>query len=275
MKSWSFVVLIKGAGDLGTGVAHRLHRVGMRVVVTELPQPLVIRRPVAFANAVYEGAVTVEGVTARRVALDEGEIATTWGRGEVPVVVDPAGLAVQVLRPDVVVDAILAKRNTGTRITDAPAVIALGPGFTAGVDCHAVVETERGHYLGRVIWEGAARPNTGVPGEVGGQTARRVLRAPAGGLLQGVGRIGDVVREGETVALVAGQPIQSPFAGVLRGLLHDGVPVRAGMKVGDVDPRGKPEYCFTISDKARAVGGGVLEAILTLLPASGAAERLR
>ncbi len=271
MKSWSFVVLIKGGGDLGTGVAHRLHRAGMRVAITELPQPLVIRRTVAFASAIYEGAVTVEGVTARRLPLDEREITAAWACGLVPVLVDPGGLAIRALRPDVVVDAILAKRNTGTHITDAPAVIALGPGFTAGVDCHAVVETERGHYLGRVIWEGAARPNTGVPGEVGGQSGRRVLRAPADGRFQGVHRIGDLVREGETVATVAGEPIQAPFAGVLRGLLHDGVLVRAGMKVGDVDPRGDPACCFTISDKSRAVGGGVLEAILTCLPVSGPA----
>ena len=269
MKSWSFVALIKGGGDLGTGVAHRLHRAGMRVVVTELAQPLVIRRPVAFASAVYEGTITVEGVVARRLPLDRAEIEAAWDRGEVPVLVDPEGLAVKVLRPNVVVDAILAKRNTGTRITDTPAVIALGPGFTAGVDCHAVIETERGHYLGRVIWDGPARPDTGVPGVVGGQSARRVLRAPADGVFRGERRIGDLVREGETVAAVAGVPLVAPFDGVLRGLLRDGVAVRQGMKVGDVDPRGVPDYCFTISDKARAVGGAVLEAILTWLPVSG------
>lgn len=266
MKSWSFVVLIKGGGDLGTGVAHRLYRAGMRVLVTELPQPLVIRRAVALASAVYEHSVTVEGIVARRLPLDRGEIETAWDRGEVPVLVDPEGLAVKVLQPDAVVDAILAKRNTGTNITDAPAVVALGPGFTAGLDCHAVVETERGHYLGRVIRDGPARPNTGVPGVVRGQGAQRVLRAPADGTLHVVHRIGDRVGAGDPVATVAGEPIVAPFDGVLRGLLHDGVPVRAGMKVGDVDPRGEPDHCFTISDKARAVGGGVLEAILTLLP---------
>jgi len=259
-------VLIKGGGDLGTGVAHRLHRAGMRVLVTELPQPLVIRRAVAFASAVYEGTATVEGVTARRLPLDRADIAAVWDRGEVPVLVDPQGLAIRALQPDVVVDAILAKRNTGTRIADAPAVIALGPGFTAGRDCHAVVETERGHYLGRVIWEGPARPDTGVPGQVGGEGARRVLRAPADGPLRGVRRIGDLVDEGEVVAFVADAPLAAPFHGVLRGLLRDGVPVRTGMKVGDVDPRGDPACCFSISDKARAIGGAVLEAILVLLP---------
>jgi xanthine dehydrogenase accessory factor len=223
---------------------------------------------VAFASAVYEGTATVEGIVARRLPLARGEIEAAWDRGEVPVLVDPEGLAVKArsVRPDVVVDAILAKRNTGTRITDAPAVIALGPGFTAGADCHAVIETERGHYLGRVIWEGQARPDTGVPGRVGGQSTRRVLRAPAGGTFQGMCCIGDLVGEGETVATAAGVPVVTPFDGVLRGLLHDGVPVRAGMKVGDVDPRGVPDYCFTISDKARAIGGAVLEAILILLP---------
>jgi len=257
------VVLIRGAGDLASGVAYRLHRAGMRVVMTEVPQPTAIRRAVAFAEAVYEGQQTVEGITARLVEGVEG-IEAAWQKGEIPVLVDPEARIREELHPDVLVDAIMAKRNTGTRITDAPIVIALGPGFTAGVDCHAVIETNRGHFLGRVILEGSAEPNTGVPGEVGGQTAKRVLRAPTDGVFHALRRIGDFVEEGEVVAQVDGEPVRSRLKGVLRGILHDGLQVRKGMKVGDVDPRGEREHCFTISDKALAIGGGVLEAILYL-----------
>ena len=259
------VVVIKGAGDLATGVAHRLHRAGMRVVMTEVPQPTAIRRAVAFAQAVYAGETEVEGVKARLVEGIEG-VQGAWEEGVIPVVVDPQARIVEELRPQVVVDAIMAKRNLGTRIADAPVVIALGPGFVAGADCHAVIETNRGHNLGRVILSGPAEPDTGVPGQVGGQAEKRVLRAPKDGVFRALRRIGDEVREGETVAQVDGEPVRARLSGVLRGLLHDGLRVRQGMKVGDVDPRGVREYCFTISDKARAIGGGVLEAILHLLP---------
>ncbi|MFQ6100730.1 MAG: selenium-dependent molybdenum cofactor biosynthesis protein YqeB [Anaerolineae bacterium] len=254
-------MLVKGGGDLGTGVAWRLHRCGLHVLVTETVRPTVIRRAVAFASAVYEGVVTVDGVTARLVE-DDAEIVATWTAGEVPVLVDPEGAVVQRLRPDAVVDAILAKRNVGTSIADAPVVVALGPGFTVGVDCHAVVETNRGHNLGRVILEGSAEPNTGVPGTVGGESARRVLRASAEGVFRTVRAIGDRVRVGEVVAYVDDAPVRSQLDGVVRGLLHNGLQVSTGMKVGDVDPRGVVSHCFTISDKALAVGGGVVEAIL-------------
>lgn len=257
----SAICIVKGGGDLGTGVAWRLHRCGFCVLVTETARPTVIRRAVAFASAVYEGTVTVDGVTARRVE-DEDGIRAAWAADEVPVVVDPQAEWVARLRPLAVVDAIMAKRNTGTRITDAPIVVALGPGFVAGVDCHAVVETQRGHNLGRVILEGSAAPNTGIPGEVGGESARRVLRAPVPGIFQGVRAIGDRVKAGEVVAYVGDTPILSPLDGVVRGLLHDGLTVHRGMKVGDVDPRAVVSHCFTISEKALAVGGGVLEAIL-------------
>ena len=257
------LTIVKGGGDLGTGVAWRLHRCGFRVLVTETAQPTVIRRAVAFASAVYEGTITVDGITARRVENDE-EMRAAWEAGEVPVIVDPEGESIRRLRPDVVVDAIIAKRNIGTRITDAPIVIALGPGFTAGVDCHAVIETNRGHNLGKVILEGTAEPNTGVPGVVGGESARRVLRAPAAGTFRGVRAIGDRVQEGEVVAYVDDVPVRSQLNGVVRGLLHDGLPVHKGMKVGDVDPRGIVSHCFTISEKALAIGGGVVEAILYL-----------
>ena len=261
----SLRVVVKGGGDLGAGVAWRLHRCGFRVVVTETEQPTVIRRAVAFASAVYEGAVTVDGVAARLVEDDALEtLGACWEAGEVPVLVDPQATVIERLRPDAVVDAILAKRNTGAHITDAPTVVALGPGFTAGVDCHAVVETNRGHNLGRVLLDGSAEPNTGVPGTVGGESAQRVLRAPVDGIFRGERAIGDLVQAGEVVAHVEGEPIHSQLDGTVRGLLHDGLHVRAGMKSGDVDPRGVVSHCFTISDKALAVGGGVVEAILYL-----------
>jgi xanthine dehydrogenase accessory factor len=256
-------VVVKGGGDLGTGVAWRLHRCGFRVLVTEAECPTVIRRAVAFAAAVYEGVIVVDGVTARLVE-DDVAIATAWAAGEVPVLVDPGCEVLQGLRPDALVDAILAKRNTGTRIDDAPVVVALGPGFTAGVDCHAVVETNRGHNLGRVILEGRAEANTGVPGTVGGEGARRVLRATADGVFRAARAIGDRVRAGEVVAYADDVPILSQLDGVVRGLLQDGLRVHRGMKVGDVDPRGVVSHCFTISDKALAIAGGVVEAILYL-----------
>jgi xanthine dehydrogenase accessory factor len=258
------LVVVKGAGDLATGVIHRLHRAGMRVVATELPQPLVIRRAVAFASAVYEGVWEVEGIVARRVK-DDSAMNRALADGKVPVWVDPQAQIVQQLQPHAVVDAIIAKRNTGTTLADAPIVVALGPGFTAGSDCHAVIDTQRGHNLGRVILDGQAQPDTGVPGVVGGESARRLLRAPTDGRFVGLCHIGDLVQTGEPVAHVAGQPVVARLDGVLRGLLHDGLTVQAGLKVGDVDPRAVVEHCFTISDKSRAIGGSVLEAILYFL----------
>lgn len=254
-------VVVKGGGDLASGAAWRLWKCGFRVVVTEIPAPTVIRRKVAFATAVWEGETVVDGVRARRVEGAEG-VRATWAEGILPVVVDPEAAIVRELRPDVVVDAILAKRNLGTRITDAPLVIGLGPGFTAGEDVHAVIETMRGHTLGRVIWRGQALPNTGIPGEVGGHAERRVVRAPCAGMFRGVREIGDMVRDGDIVAYVDAEPVRTRLSGVLRGLLHDGLQVHANMKVGDVDPRAEREHCFTISDKALAIAGGVLEAIL-------------
>lgn len=256
-------VVVKGGGDLGSGVAWRLHRCGFRVLVTETAQPTVIRRAVAFASAVYDDAITVEGVTARLAAGDDG-VLEAWASGVVPVLVDPQAAVVDRLRPEAVVDAIMAKRNLGTGPTDAPIVVALGPGFTAGRDCHAVVETNRGHDLGRVILKGSAEPNTGVPGTVGGESGRRVLRAPQPGMLRTARAIGDRVGEGELVAYVDSEPVRARLEGVVRGLLQDGLAVREGMKVGDIDPRGVVSHCFTISDKALAVAGGVVEAILYL-----------
>ncbi|MDH7487949.1 MAG: selenium-dependent molybdenum cofactor biosynthesis protein YqeB [Anaerolineae bacterium] len=254
-------VVVKGGGDLASGVAWRLWNCGFQVVVTEIPAPTVIRRKVAFATAVWEGETVVDGVRGRKVEGAEG-VRAAWAEGVLPVVVDPEAAIICELRPDVVVDAILAKRNLGTRITDAPLVIGLGPGFTAGEDVHAVVETMRGHTLGRVIWQGQALPNTGIPGEVGGYAEQRVVRAPCAGVFRGVREIGDMVDVGDVVAYVDNEPVRVRLKGVLRGLLHDGLTVHANMKVGDVDPRAAREHCFTISDKALAIAGGVLEAIL-------------
>jgi len=253
-------VLIKGGGDLGSGVIHRLVRSGFHVAVQEIAQPTMIRRTVAFASAVYDGETTVEGITARHVSPDQ--VQGEWAAGRVAVLTTPLAETMAAVKPAILIDAIMAKVNTGTHIDDTRIVIALGPGFTAGVDCHAVIETERGHDLGRVLWAGQARPDSGIPGEVGGYSADRVLRAPVAGRFTGVRPIGDRVKAGDLIAYVAHQPIVSALDGVIRGLLADGVEVTPGLKVGDVDPRGNVEHCFTISDKARAIGGGVLEAIL-------------
>jgi xanthine dehydrogenase accessory factor len=257
------LIVIRGGGDLGTGVALRLHRAGFRVTILETAQPTVIRRAVAFASAVYEGSIAVEGVAARQTGVDD-DLDSVWARGELPVVVDPGASILSRLRPDALVDAIMAKRNTGTRLDDAPIVVALGPGFTAGIDCHAVVETKRGHHLGRVYYVGSAQANTGMPGTVGGQSARRVVRAPAAGVFEALMEIGDRVAEGAAIGRVGEQPATAQIDGVLRGILHSGLAVASGMKVADVDPRGNAENCFTVSDKSWAVGGGALEAVLHL-----------
>lgn len=261
MFSEEWLVLVKGAGDLGTGVAWRLFHAGFPVVITELPDPLVIRRAVAFASAVWEGRVTVEGVEAVRVASPGAARDAIQARA-IPVLADPEASCRVALRPHVVVDAIMSKVNTGTRIDDAPLVVALGPGFEAGVDCHAVIETQRGHTLGRVYWQGRALDDTGTPGRVAGHDVARVLRAPRDGVLRARREIGDSVASGEVVAEVDGAPVRAPFAGVLRGLIRDGRQVSAGLKIGDVDPRGVRAHCFTISDKALAIGGAALWAIM-------------
>ena len=254
------LIVIRGGGDLATGVALRLYRSGMDVVICETAVPTSIRRTVCFSEAVRLGEMMVEGVTARRAVPEE--IPALLAAGIVPVLVDPEGDCIPGLRPDAVVDAILAKRNLGTSMDIAPIVVAAGPGFTAGVDCHAAVETMRGHYLGRVIFEGSPLPNTNIPGLIGGYAGERVLRAPADGVFAGAKRIGDRVEAGDVAGYVAGKPMVCTIGGTLRGLLADGVPVTKGMKSGDVDPRCEEAHCRCASDKALAVGGGVLEAIL-------------
>lgn len=235
----------------------------MRVAMTDIERPTSIRRTVCFSEAVVRGETVVEGVTARRAESAEQAAALLDG-GVIPVLADPEGACIPRLRPDAVVDAILAKRNLGTRLTDAPVVIGVGPGFTAGKDCHAVVETMRGHYLGRVIYQGSAQPNTGIPGLIGGFAGERVLRAPADGVFRRLLDIGARVKMGDTAATVGGVPMLCTLDGVLRGILADGTAVHKGMKAGDIDPRCKIEHCFCASDKALAVGGGVLEAVLAL-----------
>ena len=262
------LILIRGAGDLASGIALRLFRSGISVVMTDLPHPTSIRRTVSFSEAIVKGEATVEDVTAKR-AESSAEALKLLNDGVIPVLADPECACRKELKPHVVVDAILAKRNLGTKITDAHIVIGVGPGFTAGEDCHAVVETMRGHTLGRAIYEGCALPNTNIPGLIGGFAGERVLRAPADGTFRSVASIGDLVNEGDTVGYVEDAPMKCTISGVLRGLIADGTMVHKGMKSGDVDPRGDVSYCQTASDKALAIGGGVLEAILHFSNALG------
>ena len=254
-------VLIKGAGDLATGVACRLKRSGFSIVMTEIAVPTTVRRTVAFSRAIYEKEVRVEDIQAE-FAQGLDDLERILACEKIAVIVDPHAQIMSQWKPDIVVDAILAKKNLGTHIEDAPIVIALGPGFTAQKDCHAVVETMRGHFLGKVYYEGSALPNTGIPGEIGGYTKERIIRAPAKGVFQPIVSIGDSVKQGDTVGFVDECPVQVQLSGIVRGLLQPGVFVTAGMKAGDVDPRCKREYCFSVSDKARSSGGGVLEAIV-------------
>lgn len=255
-------LMIRGAGEMASGVAIRLFCAGFRnMLMTEIPAPLAVRRTVCFSEAVYEGQTVVEGVEGRLIERPDGAFAC-WAEGVIPVLVDPENSARLILTPDVVIDAIIAKTNLGTLITDARLVIALGPGFVAGIDAHLTVETNRGHDLGRVFSEGATSPNTGVPGAVGGESTRRVLRAPQDGVLRSDFAIGASVVAGQEVAKVGNAPARAHLNGILRGLIRPGSQVHRGMKVGDVDPRGDASYCLTVSDKARALGGAVLEAIL-------------
>ncbi len=255
------LVLIRGGGDLATGIALRLYRAGCGIVMTELAHPTAIRRTVCFSEAVRLGETKVEGICAR-LAADPAGARELVGQGMVALLVDEDGQSIPILKPDAVVDARLAKRNIDTKLTHAPVVIGVGPGFTVGVDCHAAVETQRGHFLGRALYEGAPAPNTGIPGNIGGYTTQRVLRAPADGVLTRTLNIGTVVEAGQAAGYVGDLPMVCEISGVLRGMLPEGTPVKAGMKSGDVDPRGVLDHCYTASDKAMSVAGGVLEALL-------------
>ena len=309
----NLLIMCRGAGDLATGIIHRLHRAGHRVIALETDYPAAIRRQVSFCEAVYDGSAAVEGVTARLVpalndAKNDTEIATEadaetdvetyswindtpaahiasekWSRsaievvleaGEVPLLIDPKGESIALLKPDVVVDAIIAKKNLGTTINMAPLVIGVGPGFTAGQDVHLVIESMRGHNLARIITDGMAQPNTGVPGNIAGFTSERVIHAPAAGYLHDVRKIGDIVQKGDEIARIYPDkgsfdnalseyvPVNATITGIIRGLIREGYYFREGFKIADIDPReSELTNCFTISDKARSIAGSVLEAV--------------
>ena len=271
------LIVVRGAGDLATGTIHRLKKAGFRLLVLEAEHPAAIRRQVALSEAVYAGSARVEDVEAVRMDVDlaekknrkellEQEMERIWKKDGVPVLVDPAGLSIAALRPAVVVDAILAKKNLGTTKEMAPLVIALGPGFTTGEDVDVVIETKRGHNLGRVIRSGSAVPNTGIPGIIGGYGKERVMHAQAEGILRNAASIGDIVEARAVIAEIETEngtvPVEASLSGLLRGLIRDGYPVTKGFKIADIDPRKEElQNCFTISDKARCIAGSVLEVI--------------
>ena len=258
------VIIIKGAGEMATGVACRLYQANLRrILMLETASPLAVRRNVSFCEAVHEQRKSVEGIEAVKVA-EEAEVRQAWEAGKIAVRIDPNGESIRSLRPDTLIDATLAKRNLGISIADAPLVIALGPGFTAGTDCHVVVETNRGHNLGRLITAGSADANTGIPGSIAGYTVERVLRAPADGLFSTERQIGDPVRKGDVIGRVGTAEVATQIDGILRGLIKPGSTVTRGLKIGDIDPRGEASYCDTISEKARALGGAMLEAMLAV-----------
>jgi len=255
------VVLIKGGGEVASGVAHKLVRARFRVCLTETAQPLAVSRGVAFCEAVYDGEKEVEGVTARR-AESGVEILRLWREGRIAVIVDPETSVRKTLKPDVLVDAIMAKKNLGTKIGHAPLVIGLGPGFRAGKDVHMVVETNNSERMGRVILEGEAEKDTGIPVEIGGLTHERALHADGDGLFQADRDIGETIGAGEVVASVAGEPVKAEIGGIIRALLRSGIEVTKGTKLGEIDPSGNIEDCYTIRPRMRAIAGGVLEAIM-------------
>ena len=260
------LIIVRGGGDLATGTIYKLKKSGFPVLILETLHPSAIRRNVAFCEAVYQGNQTVEDMTCY-LAESLVQAQQFLSEGKLTVLVDPRGESIPRVNPLAVVDAILAKKNMGTSRTMAPITVALGPGFTAGQDVDAVIETKRGHNLGRVLWEGSAAPNTGIPGIIGGYGKERVIHCPAEGILRNVRKITDTVSKGEVIALVETEagtvPVEATLDGILRGLIRDGYPVKVGFKMADIDPRAEElENCFTISDKARCIAGGVLEAIL-------------
>ena len=297
----NLLIICRGAGDLATGIIHRLHRAGHRVIALETDYPAAIRRQVSFCEAVYDGSAAVEGVTARLVPAladaetdtetysgindtpaahiasekwDSSDIAAVLEAGEVPLLIDPKGESIALLKPDVVVDAIIAKKNLGTTINMAPLVIGVGPGFTAGQDVHLVIESMRGHNLARIITDGMAQPNTGVPGNIAGFTSERVIHAPAAGYIHDVRKIGDIVQKGDEIARIYPDkesydnalseyvPVNATITGIIRGLIREGYYFSEGFKIADIDPReSELTNCFTISDKARSIAGSVLEAV--------------
>lgn len=260
----SYKVIIKGGGDLASAVAYRLHQSGFPVIITETSHPKMVRRAVSFGNSIYEKTWTVEGVTSDYVDSVE-QVEEILSKGHIPVLIDPECKVLEQLNPTVLVDATLAKRNIKTSIKDAPIVIGLGPGFTAQENAHVVIETQRGHDLGKVILNGAAIPNTSIPGNIEGYTHERVFRAPNAGLLKTKVDIGDMVEKDDILCFVDETPVRAKISGVVRGMIHSDLMVKDGQKLGDVDPRKNERYCYTISDKGRAIAGGVLETILYFL----------
>ncbi len=247
---------------MASGVACSLFNAGFRhILMTEIPEPLAVRRAVSFCEAIRHGSQQVEQVQAIKID-DDHNVNNTWGKTAIPIIVDPENFVKNVFQPDILVDAVMAKINTGVSISDAPLVIALGPGFVAGSDAHCVVETNRGHNLGRILYEGTASPDTGIPGAIGGHTISRVLKAPTDGRFESDRSIGDFVQAGSVIGSISKEIVTSKITGTLRGLIHPGVFVTQGLKIGDIDPRGIRSYCFSISEKARALGGSLLEAIL-------------
>jgi len=258
-------IVVRGGGDIATGAIQKLHRSGFKVIVLEIPEPTAIRRLVAVSEALYDGKITIEDLTAVKVK-DVAEAVKVHEAGNVPVMVDPQCESLKILKPAVLADIIIAKRNTGTDRTMAPGTIGVGPGFTAGEDVDIVVESMRGHDLGRLIYSGQAMPDTATPGVIGGFAKERVIHSPAAGRISNVSEIGDVVEKGQVIATVEGVPVLASLTGVLRGLIRSGIYVTKGLKIGDVDPRkDELENSELISDKARTVGGAVLEATLILL----------
>ena len=254
-------ILIKGAGDLASGIAWRLKRAGFDIIMTEIKWPLTVRLTVAYSNAVYENEVIIENIQGKLVnSYDEAK--KILAQDMIAVIVDEEAKIKDEYKPDIIIDAIMAKKNINTKIDDAPIVIAIGPGFVAEKDCDYVVETKRGHFLGKVIESGSAIKNTGVPGNIGGYTTERIIRANGAGKFKSVAKIGDFVHKGEIVALVDDRKIVAQLDGIVRGMLHDDIVVTDKMKCGDIDPRAEKSHCFSISDKSRAIGGGALEAVL-------------
>ena len=256
------VIAIKGAGEMATGTACRLFQSNFKnIFMMETENPMAVRRQVSFCEAIHDGAVIVEGVTAKKV-LQPIDFQAAWSTGQIPIIVDPDWNSIKTIKPHVVIDAIIAKKNLGTNLSEAPLVIGLGPGFEAGKDVHMVMETNRGHNLGRVILKGCPEPNTGAPGNISGYTKERVLRAPCSGIFKSSLAIGTLVKKNDVIGYVDDTPVITQIDGIVRGQIRNNMKVTDKLKIGDIDPRGEIEYCTTISEKARAIGGSVLEAIL-------------
>lgn len=255
------LVVVRSGGDLGTAIAHKLFNSGFKVVITEIEKPLVVRRTVSFAQAIFQDTIKVENIKGLKVT-DFDDIESTLRERCIPVIIDPCLNILKNCNVDILIDATLRKKNVDMNVNMAPFTIGVGPGFYASKDVNVVVETKRGHNLGRIIYEGEAEKNTGIPGAIMGYTTERVLRAPASGKVQSKLHIGDYVKKGDIIGQVAGVDFKAEIDGVLRGLIMNDIHVEKGLKIGDIDPRGNREYCYSISDKGRAIAGGVLEAIL-------------